>query len=86
MAWYSHLLKNFPQFVGVHIVKGFRTVNKAEVDVFLELSCFDDPADVGNLISGSSAFSKSGLNTWKFTVHVLLKPGLENLEHYLASV
>ena len=87
VAWYSHLLKNFPQFVGVHIVKGFHTVNKAEVDVFLELSCFfDDPADVGNLMSGSSAFSKSSLNTWKFTVLVLLKPGLENLEHYLVSV
>ena len=86
MAWYSHLLKNFPQFVGVHIVKGFRTVNKAEVDVFLELSCFDDPADVGNLISGSSAFSKTSLNIRKFTVHILLKPGLENFEHYFTSM
>ena len=85
--WYSHLLKNFPQFVGVHTFKGFRVVNKAEVNVFLKLSCFYyDPADVGNLISGSSAFSKSSLNTWKFTVHVLLKPGLENLEHYFSSV
>ena len=75
---YSHLLKNFPQFVVIHIVKSFGIVNKAEVDVFLELSCFfDDPMDVGNLISGSSAFSKSSLNIWKFTVHVLVKPGLE---------
>ena len=79
MVWYSHLFKNFPEFVVVCIVKGFGIVNKAEVDAFLELSCFfDDPADVGNLISGSSAFSKSSLNIWKFTVHVLLKPGLEN--------
>ena len=86
MAWYSHLLKNFPQFAVIHTVKGFGVVNKAEVDVFLELSCFfDDPMDVGNLISGPSAFSKS-LNLWKFTVHVLLKPGLENFEHYFASV
>ena len=86
MVLYSHLFKNFLQFVVIHIVKGFGIVNKAEVDVFLELSCFfDDPADVGNLMSGSSAFSKSSLNTWKFTVHVLLKPGLENLEHYLVS-
>ena len=84
---YSHLLKNFPQFVVIHIVKGFGVVNKAEVDVFLELSCFfDDPADVGNLISGSSGFSKSSLNIWKFTVHILLKPGLENFEHYFTSV
>ena len=78
MAWYSHLLKNFPQFVveAFHTVKGFGVVNKAEIDVFLELSCFfDDLTDVGNLISGSSAFSKSSLNIWKFTVHVLLKPG-----------
>ena len=82
MVWYSHLFKNFPEFVVVCIVKGFGIVNKAEVDAFLELSCFfDDPADVGNLISGSSAFSKSSLNIWKFTVHVLLKPGLENFEH-----
>ena len=87
MAWYSHLLKDFPQFVVIYIVKGFGIVNKAEVDVFLELSCFfDDPTDVGNLISGSSAFSKSSLNTWKFTVYILLKPGLENFEHYFASV
>ena len=79
MVWYSYLLKNFPQFVVIHTVKGFGTVNKAKVDVFLELSCFfDDPTDVGNFISGSSAFSKSSLNIWKFTVHVLLKPGLEN--------
>ena len=83
MVWYSHLLKNFSQFVVIHTAKGFGIVNKAEVDVFLGLSCFfDDPADVGNLISGSSAFSKSSLNIWKFTVHVLLKPGLENFEHY----
>ena len=82
VVWYSHLFKNFPEFVVVCIVKGFGIVNKAEVDAFLELSCFfDDPADVGNLISGSSAFSKSSLNIWKFTVHVLLKPGLENFEH-----
>ena len=86
MVWYSHLLKNFPQFVVIHTVKGFGIVNKAKVDVFLELSrFFNDPADVGNLISGSSAFSKSSLN-WKFMVHVLLKPGLENFEHYFASV
>ena len=76
MVWYSHLLKNFSQFVVIHIVKGFGIVNKAEIDVFLELSCFfDDPANVGNLVSGSSAFSKTSLNIWKFTVHVLLKPG-----------
>ena len=87
MVWYSHLLKNFPQFVVIHTVKCFGVVNKAEVDVFLELSCFfDDPTNVGNLISGSSAFSKSSLNIWKFTIHVLLKPGLENFEHYFASV
>ena len=80
MVWYSHLLKNFPQFVVIHTVKSFGIVNKAEVDVFLELSCFfDDPMDVGNLTSGSSAFSKTSLNIRKFTVHVLLKPGLENL-------
>ena len=85
MVWYSHLLKNFP--VVIHTVKGFDIVNKAEVYVFLELSCFfDDPMDVGNLISGSSAFSKSSLNTWKFLVHVLLKPRLENFEHYFASI
>ena len=87
MVWYSHLLKNFPQFVVIHRVKGFGVVNKAEVDVFLELSCFfNDPVDVGNLISGSSAFSTSSLNIWKFTVHVLLIPGLENFELYLASM
>ena len=87
MVWYSHLWKNFPQFVVIHIVKGFSVVNEAEVDVFLELSCFfDDPRDVGNLFSGSSAFSKSSLNIWKFTVHILLKPGVENFEHYFASM
>ena len=86
MVWYSHLFKNFPQFVVIHTVKGFGIVNKAEVDVFLELSCFfNDPTDAVNLISGSSAFSKSSLNIWNFTVHVLLKPGLENFEHYFAS-
>ena len=87
MVWYSHLLKNFPQFVVIHTFKGFGIVSNVEVDVFLELSCFfDAPTDVGNLISGSSAFSKSNLNMWKYTVHVLLKPGLENFEHYFASV
>ena len=87
MVWYSHLLKNFPPFVLIHTVKGFGIVNKAEGDAFLELSrFFDDPADVSNLISGSSAFSKSRLNIWKFMVHVLLKSGLENFEHYFASV
>ena len=87
MVWYSHHLKNFPQFVVIHTVKGFGIVNKAGVDVFLEFSCFfKDPVDVGNLISGSSVFSKSSLNLWKFTVHVLLKPGLENVERYFASV
>ena len=85
VVWYSHLFQNFPQFVVIHTVKGFGIVNKA--DVFLELSCFsDDPMDVGNLISGSSAFSKSSLNIWKFTVHLLLKPALENFEHYFASM
>ena len=83
VVWYSHLLKNFPQFVVTHTVKGFGIANKAETDIFLELSCFfDDPMDVGTLISGSSAFSKTRLNIWKFTVQVLLKPGLENFEHY----
>ena len=87
MVWYSHLFKNFPQFVVIHTVKVLDVVNKAEVDVFLELSgFFCDPTDVGNLISGSSASSKSGLNIRKFTVHVLLKPGLEDFEHYFASV
>ena len=86
MVWYSHLFQNFPQLIVIHTVKGFGVV-KAEVDVFLELSCFfDDTMDVGNLISGFSAFSKSSLNIWKFTVHVLLKSGLENFEHYFASV
>ena len=87
LVCYSHLLKNFPQFVVIHLVKGFGKVNKSKVDVFLELSCFfDDPTDVGNLISGSSAFSKSSLNIWKFTIHILLKSGLENFEHYFTSV
>ena len=87
MVWYSHLFQNFPQFIVIHTVKGLGIVNKAEIDVFLELSWFfDDPADVGNLISGSFAFSKSNLNIWKFTVHVLLKPGLENFEHYFTSM
>ena len=87
MVWYSHLFQNFPQFIVVHTVKGFGMVNKSEVDVFLELSGFlDDPVDVGNLISGSSAFSKTSLNIRKFMVHVLLKLGLENFEHYFASV
>ena len=87
MVWYFHLSQNFPQFIVIHTVKGFGIVNKAEVDVFLELSCFfDDPVDVGNLISGSSAFSKTSLNIWEFAVHVLLKLGLENFEHYFTSV
>ena len=87
MVWYSHLFQKFPQFVVIHTIKGVGRVNKAEIDVFLELSCFfDDPADVGNLISSSSAFSKTSLNIWKFTIHVLLKPALENFEHYFASV
>ena len=86
MVWYSYLLKNFPQFVVIHTVKGF-DVGKAKIDVLLEPSCFfDNPADIGNLISGSSAFSKTSLNIWKFMVHVLLKPGLENFEHYFTSV
>ena len=87
VVWYSHLFQNFPQFIVIHTVKGFGIVNKAEIDIFLELSCFfDDPADVGNLISGSSAFLKTSLNIWKFTVHVLLKPHLENFEHYFTCV
>ena len=87
VVWYFHLLKNFPQVVVIHTVKGFSIVNKADEHVFLELSCFfDDPADVGNLISGSPAFSKTSLNVWNFTVHVLLKPGLKNFEHYFSSV
>ena len=88
VVWYSHLFQNFPQLIVIHTVKGFGIVNKAERDVlFLELSCFfDDPVDVGNLISGSSAFSKTSVNIWKFTVHTLLKPGLENFEHYFTSV
>ena len=85
MVWYFHLL-NSPQFVVIYIVKGFGVNNKAEVDVFLEFSFFDDPTDVGDLISGSSAFSKFSLNIWKFMFHVLLKPGLENFEHYFASM
>ena len=87
MVWYPHLLKNFPQFVVIHTVKGFGVINREGVDVFLELSCFfGNPTDVGSLISASFAFSKSSLNIWKFMVHVLLKPGLENFEHYFASV
>ena len=87
MVWDSHLFKNFLQFIVLHTVKGFGIVNKAEIDVFLELSCFfNDPADAGHLISGSSAFSKTNLNIWKFTVHVLLKHGLENFEHYFTSM
>src|SRR5574340_392614 len=83
VVWYSHLFQNFSQFIVIHTVKCFHIVNKAEIGVFLELSCFfDDPADVGNLISGSSAFSKTSLNIRKFMVHILLKPGLENFEHY----
>ena len=87
MVWCSYLFQNFPQFVVIQAVKGFGIVNKAEIDVFLELSCFlDDLVDVGNFISGSSAFSKTSLNIWKFMVHVLLKPGLKNFEHYFTSV
>ena len=87
MAWYTNLFKNFPQFVVIHTVKGFGIAYKAEIDVFLELSCFfNDTMDVGNLISDSSGFSKSSLNIWKFMVHVMLKAGLENFEHYFTSV
>ena len=87
MVWYSHLFQNFPQFIVIHTVEGFGIVNRAEIDVFLELSCFfDDPVDIGNLISGSSTFSKTSLNIWKFSVHVLLKPGLENFEDYFISM
>ena len=87
VVWYTHLFQNFPQFIVIHTVEVFGVVNKAEIDVFLELFCFfDDPADVGNLISGSSAFSKSSLNIWKFTVPILLKPGLENFERYFTGV
>ena len=87
MVWYSHLFQDFPQFIVIHTVKGFGIVNEEEIDVFLEFPCFfDDPVDVGNLISGSSAFSKTRLNIREFMVHVLLKPGLENFEHYFASV
>ena len=87
MVWYSHLFQNFPQFIVIHTVNGVGIVNKAEVDVLLELSCFfDDPPDDGNLISGSSAFSKTSLNIWSFMVHILLKPDLENFEHYFTSV
>ena len=87
VVWYSHLFQNFPQFIVIHTVKGFGIVNKAEIDIFLELSCFlNDPADVGRFISGSSAFSKTSLNIRKFMVHLLLKPGLENFEHYFTSV
>ena len=87
VVWYSHLFQNFPQFIVIHTVKGFGIVNKSEIDVFLELSCFfDDPADNSNLISGFSAFSKTSLNICKFMVHVLLKPGLENFEHYYLHV
>ena len=87
MVWYSHLFQNFPQFIVIHTVKGFGIVNKAEIDAFLELSCFFyNPVDVGNLISGSSAFSKTSLNIWKLKFHILLKPGLENFEHYFTSM
>ena len=87
VVWYAHLFKNFPQFVVIYTVKGFGIVNKAEIGVFLELSCFfDNPKDIDNLISGSSAFSKISLNIWKFMVHILLKPGLENFDHYFTSV
>ena len=86
VVWYSHVFQSFPQFIVIHTVEGFGIVNKAELDVFLELSCyFDDPADIGNLISGSSVFSKTSLNIWEFSVHVLLKPGLDYFEHYFTS-
>ena len=86
VIWYSHLVKKFSQFVVIHSVKGFGVVNKAEVDIFLELYCFfDDPVNLGNLISGSSTFSKTSLDIWKFTIHALLKPGLENFEHYFTA-
>ena len=87
MVWYAHLFQNFPQFIVIHTVKHFGIVNEAEINVFLELSrFFDNPADIGSLISGSSAFSNTSLNIWKFTVHVLLKPGLENFENYFTSM
>ena len=87
VVWHAHLFQDFPQFFVIHTVKGFGTINKAEVDVFLELCCFfDDPVDVGNLTSASSAFSKTSLNIWKFTVHILLRPGLENFKHYFTNV
>ena len=87
MVWYSHLFWNIPQVIVIHTVKGFGIVNKAEVDIFLELSCFFKyPTDIGNLISGSSAFSKSSLNIWEFTFHILWKPGLEDFDHYFSSV
>ena len=87
VVWYSHLLKNFPQFIVIHTIKGFGIVNKTEVDVFLELSCFfNDPVDVYNLTSYSSAFSKTSLNIWKFMVHIFLKPGMENFDYYFTSV
>ena len=87
VVWYSHLFQNFPQLIVIHTVKSFGIVNKAEIDVFLEISCFFyDPADVGNLISGSSAFSKTSLNIWKFTVNVLVKFGLENFKHHFTSM
>ena len=87
VVWYSHLFQNFPQFIVIHTAKGFGIVNKAEINVFLELSCFlHDSEDVGNLVSGSLAFSKPGLNIWKFMVHVLLKPGLKNFVHYFTSM
>ena len=87
VVWYSHLFQNFPQFIVIHTVKGFGIINKAEIDIFLELSCFlDDPKEVANLISGSSVFSKTSMNIWNFSIHVLLKPGLENFEHYFTSM